>query len=42
MTPSINDIALLAPGERLDPDSLRERAWGELLRQEAVFMKAGS
>ena len=36
MTPSINGIALLAPGERLDPDTLRERAWGELLRQEAV------
>ena len=36
MTPSINGIALLAPGERLDPETLRERAWGELLRQEAV------
>ena len=34
--PAINGITLLQPGERLDPDGLRERAWGELLRQEAV------
>lgn len=34
--PAINGITLLAPGERLDPEGLRERAWGELLRQEAV------
>jgi len=33
---SINGIALHAPGEPVDESSLRERAWGELLRQEAV------
>lgn len=33
---AINGIALHEPGERLDPDELRERAWTELLRQEAV------
>jgi peptidyl-prolyl cis-trans isomerase C len=34
--PAINGISLHAPGERLDLDTLSERAWGELLRQEAV------
>ena len=33
---SINGVALHAPGERLDESALRERAWSELLRQEAV------
>jgi len=33
---SVNGIELLADGERLGDDALRERAWGELLRQEAV------
>jgi peptidyl-prolyl cis-trans isomerase C len=33
---SINGIALHAASERVDGDILRERAWGELLRQEAV------
>lgn len=33
---SINGIALHAPGEVLDDEALRERAWAELLRQEAV------
>jgi len=33
---TINGIALLADGEQLSADALRERAWGELLRQEAV------
>lgn len=33
---SINGIALQGPGEILAPDELRERAWTELLRQEAV------
>ena len=33
---AINGIALHAPGERPDEQTLRERAWGELLRQEAV------
>ena len=32
----INGLALHAPGRRPDEDRLRERAWGELLRQEAV------
>lgn len=36
---SINGIALHEPGEELDAQSLRERAFTELLRQEAV--KAG-
>ena len=39
---SINGIALHAPGERLDESSLRERAWGELLRQEAVRQGAAA
>ncbi|HMA09736.1 MAG TPA: peptidylprolyl isomerase [Ramlibacter sp.] len=33
---SINGVALHAPGEQLDEGALRELAWGELLRQEAV------
>lgn len=33
---SINGIALHEPGEALAPEDLRERAWAELLRQEAV------
>lgn len=33
---AVNGIALHAPGERLEPEELRERAWAELLRQEAV------
>jgi peptidyl-prolyl cis-trans isomerase C len=33
---AIDGIALHAPGERPDPATLSERAWGELLRQEAV------
>ena len=33
---AINGVALHAPGEQLDEDRLRELAWGELLRQEAV------
>ena len=33
---SVNGIALHADGERPDPADLRERAWAELLRQEAV------
>jgi peptidyl-prolyl cis-trans isomerase C len=33
---TINGIALQAAGESLDEGSLRERAWAELLRQEAV------
>lgn len=33
---SINGIALHAPGEDLTDEDLRERAWAELLRQEAV------
>lgn len=32
----INGIALQAPGEQLPAEELRERAWAELLRQEAV------
>jgi peptidyl-prolyl cis-trans isomerase C len=32
---SINGVALNHPGERLDDVELRERAWAELLRQEA-------
>jgi len=32
----INGIALHADDERLSPEELRERAWSELLRQEAV------
>jgi peptidyl-prolyl cis-trans isomerase C len=34
--PSVNGVFLLAKGEQVDPDALRERAWSELLRQEAV------
>lgn len=33
---SVNGIALHASGERPDESTLRERAWAELLRQEAV------
>jgi peptidyl-prolyl cis-trans isomerase C len=33
---AINGIALHQPGQRLDEGELRERAWAELLRQEAV------
>ncbi len=33
---SINGIALQAPGESVDHETLRERAYSELLRQEAV------
>lgn len=33
---AINGIALHEPGQRLDGTELRERAWAELLRQEAV------
>jgi len=33
---SVNGIALYGVGEHLDDEALRERAWGELLRQEAV------
>lgn len=33
---AINGIALHESGEQLSPEDLRERAWGELLRQEAV------
>lgn len=32
----INGVALNAPGEALPLDELRERAWSELLRQQAV------
>lgn len=34
--PSINGISLHGPAEVVDPEALQERAWGELLRQEAV------
>jgi peptidyl-prolyl cis-trans isomerase C len=34
--PAINGITLHAPEEQLDPETLMERAWSELLRQEAV------
>lgn len=33
---SINGIALHPPGEQLQAEEMRERAWSELLRQEAV------
>jgi len=33
---SVNGIALHAPGDRPDDNTLRQRAYGELLRQEAV------
>ena len=36
VTPAINGIALLAPGEQIYAQDLRERAYAELLRQEAV------
>lgn len=36
VTPRINDVALCAPGEVQPLEELRERAWGELLRQRAV------
>ena len=36
VVPAINGVTLHAPGDRLDPESLSELAWGELLRQEAV------
>src|SRR5690606_3433188 len=34
--PTINGVALHAPGERLPPEEMLERAHGELLRQAAV------
>ena len=33
---TVGGVALHEPGERLAPEDLRERAWAELLRQEAV------
>src|SRR5512138_2535573 len=33
---AINGISLHEPGQRPGDDALRELAWGELLRQEAV------
>lgn len=36
VTPAINGIALVAPGENLSTEDLHERAYAELLRQEAV------
>ena len=36
LTPAINGIAMVAPGESLTAEDLRERAYAELLRQEAV------
>jgi peptidyl-prolyl cis-trans isomerase C len=36
MMAAVNGVELSAPGELLDGESLKERAWGELLRQEAV------
>ena len=38
MPASINGIALHEPGEALDADTLRERAYSELLRQRAVHL----
>lgn len=35
---SINGVALCEPGEALDANALRERAYGELLRQRAVHL----
>ena len=35
-TAMVNGLALHEPGERLAAEDLRERAWAELLRQEAV------
>ena len=34
--PAVNGVALQRPGEQVPPGELRERAWTELLRQEAV------
>lgn len=34
--PAINGVAIQGPQEELSPDELRERAWSELLRQEAA------
>jgi peptidyl-prolyl cis-trans isomerase C len=34
--PTVNGIALTGANEHVDDDGLRERAWSELLRQEAV------
>ncbi|HKB53310.1 MAG TPA: peptidylprolyl isomerase [Ramlibacter sp.] len=34
--PAVNGIALTAGSEQVDQDTLRERAWSELLRQDAV------
>src|SRR3569832_224222 len=34
--PSVNGVFLLAEGEQVGADALRERAWSELRRQEAV------
>jgi peptidyl-prolyl cis-trans isomerase C len=34
--PSVNGVFLVAEGEQVGDDSLRERAWSELLRQEAA------
>jgi peptidyl-prolyl cis-trans isomerase C len=36
--PTINNVALLHPGESVASDALRERAYGELLRQRAVAL----
>lgn len=36
LPPAINGVSLHAPGERPGETELRERAWTELLRQEAV------
>ena len=38
MPASINGVALHEPGQALDADTLRERAWAELLRQRAVHL----
>jgi len=35
---SINGVALHEPGQALDAQALRERAWAELLRQRAVHL----
>ena len=35
---SINGVALHEPGQALEADTLRERAWAELLRQRAVHL----
>lgn len=34
--PAVNGVALLRPGESVEDDALRERAWAELLRKRAV------